>query len=109
MFPKFNYSNAMNRILIFLLGIVFLACESGKNHNIRLFNGQDLSGWHADVPAMDNDPDLESPFFVRDGKLVSMGEPNGHLITDLPVNRVIAECWCMHQHPVRCTACSRNR
>ncbi|MBR9997678.1 MAG: DUF1080 domain-containing protein [Cyclobacteriaceae bacterium] len=73
----------MNRILIFLLGIVFLACEfSGKDQTISLFNGQDLSGWHADVPAMDDDPDAESPFLVRDGNLVSLGEPNGHLITD---------------------------
>jgi hypothetical protein len=73
----------MNRILIFLLGIVILACNpSGKEKTISLFNGEDLTGWHVDVPAMDDDPDLESPFLVRDGMLVSMGEPNGHLITD---------------------------
>jgi len=48
----------------------------------RLFNGRDLSGWHVDVPAMDNNPAVKSPFLVRNGLLVSMGEPNGHLITD---------------------------
>jgi hypothetical protein len=48
----------------------------------NLFNGKDLSGWHVDVPKMDNDPDVKSPFIVRNGMLVSLGTPNGHLITD---------------------------
>jgi hypothetical protein len=47
-----------------------------------LFNGQDLSGWHVDVPAADEGAEVEPSFLVRDGLLVSMGEPRGHLITD---------------------------
>jgi Domain of Unknown Function (DUF1080). len=47
-----------------------------------LFNGKDLSGWHVDVPDMDNNPSVKSPFLVRDNMLVSLGTPNGHLITD---------------------------
>lgn len=47
-----------------------------------LFNGQDLSGWHVDVPELDKNPDGPSPFIVRAGMLVSLGKPNGHLITD---------------------------
>ncbi|WP_345242339.1 DUF1080 domain-containing protein [Nibrella saemangeumensis] len=47
-----------------------------------LFNGKDLSGWHVDVPAMDNNSSVRTPFIVRNGLLVSLGEPNGHLITD---------------------------
>lgn len=47
-----------------------------------LFTGSDLSGWHIDVPAMDKDSTVSSPFIVRDGLLVSLGEPNGHLISD---------------------------
>jgi hypothetical protein len=47
-----------------------------------LFNGKDLSGWSADVPPKDEDPDLPDSFVVRDGVLVSMGEPRGHLISD---------------------------
>jgi hypothetical protein len=47
-----------------------------------LFNGHDLSGWHADVPAMDKDASVKSPFIVRNGLLVSLGTPGGHLITD---------------------------
>ncbi|MFB2119019.1 DUF1080 domain-containing protein [Parapedobacter sp. 2B3] len=54
----------------------------GFSQSVKLFNGTDLTGWHADVPAMDNAADVASPFLVRGGLLVSMGNPNGHLITD---------------------------
>ena len=47
-----------------------------------LFNGKDLSGWTMDVPAHDKKPDIEKPFIVRDGMLVSLGKPFGHLLTD---------------------------
>lgn len=47
-----------------------------------LFNGTDLTGWHVDVPARDSSARLRNPFVVREGMLVSLGEPNGHLITD---------------------------
>lgn len=47
-----------------------------------MFNGKDLTGWHADVPEMDKNKEVKSPFLVRDGLLVSMGTPGGHLITD---------------------------
>ena len=47
-----------------------------------LFNGKDLTGWHADVPALDKDPQGKNPFIVREGMLVSLGKPGGHLITD---------------------------
>lgn len=47
-----------------------------------LFNGRDLTGWHADVPAADREPNLAPSFVVQDGLLVSLGSPEGHLITD---------------------------
>lgn len=47
-----------------------------------LFNGTDLTGWHVDVPAADSNVPLRSPFLVRNGVLVSLGEPRGHLLTD---------------------------
>ena len=47
-----------------------------------LFNGRDLTGWKADVPARDKDPKLPDSFIVRNGLLVSLGEPRGHLLTD---------------------------
>ncbi len=49
---------------------------------VSLFNGKDLSGWHWDVPEMDKDRNARNPFIVRDGMLVSLGKPGGHLITD---------------------------
>jgi Domain of Unknown Function (DUF1080). len=47
-----------------------------------LFNGKDLTGWHMDVPEMDTNKNARAPFIVRDKKLVSLGTPGGHLITD---------------------------
>ena len=38
-----------------------------------LFNGHDLSGWHADVPDADGNPDIAPSFVVRDGMLISQG------------------------------------
>jgi hypothetical protein len=49
---------------------------------VQLFNGKDLTGWHSDVPAADKNPDIKPSFIARDGKLVSLGKPGGHLITD---------------------------
>ena len=49
---------------------------------ISLFNGKDLDGWHVDVPARDTNPNAINPFIIRDGLLVSLGTPQGHLITN---------------------------
>ena len=49
-------------------------------HN--LFNGNDLTGWHIDVPEMDTNALAKSPFAVRNGMLVSLSNPEGHIITD---------------------------
>ncbi len=48
---------------------------------IPLFNGTDLSGWEADVPEKDTHKDARDSFIVRNGMLVSMGKPEGHLLT----------------------------
>ena len=53
-----------------------------KPATLELFNGVDLAGWHADVPAADGDPSLPPSFAAEDGVLVSRGTPPGHLITD---------------------------
>lgn len=66
-------------ILLFLLyQYPFLT----NGQSISLFNGEDLSGWHVDVPEMDENPSAINPFIIRDGMLVSLGTPGGHLITD---------------------------
>ena len=70
-------------IIVSIVAAATLSCAtlSGKK-SVSLFNGSDLTGWHVDVPKMDNDPNVKSPFIVRDGMLVSLGTPNGHLITN---------------------------
>jgi hypothetical protein len=69
-------------ILSFLLGADPPANLLAQEQSRSLFNGKDLTGWHQDVPDLDKNPSLKSPFLVRKGLLVSMGTPNGHLITD---------------------------
>jgi hypothetical protein len=70
-------------IIVSIVATATLSCAtlSGKK-SVSLFNGKDLTGWHVDIPKMDNDPNVKSAFIVRDGMLVSLGTPNGHLITD---------------------------
>jgi len=69
-------------IFFFLILFIATACTNSEPETISLFNGEDLSGWHVDVPEMDNNPEAINPFIVRDGMLVSLGTPGGHLITD---------------------------
>ena len=66
-------------VLGLLLAQVSVADEKGQT---KLFNGKDLTGWHTDVPAADKNPKVSPSFIVRNGLLVSMGKPGGHLITD---------------------------
>ena len=70
-------------IIVSVVLMASLSCNSlSQRQSVNLFNGSDLSGWHIDVPKMDNNPNVKSPFIVRDGLLVSLGNPNGHIITD---------------------------
>jgi hypothetical protein len=72
-----------NRIVVFVAIVTFNAISFSLHaQTFSLFNGKDLSGWHVDVPAMDDNPDEQNPFIVRNGMLVSLGTPGGHLITD---------------------------
>jgi len=70
-----------NLFILTLVTLAVLSCNT-QPQSQSLFNGTDLTGWHVDVPDMDSDPGVQSPFFVRDGMLVSLGTPQGHLITD---------------------------
>lgn len=87
----------------FLLCLLFPAIAVA-GETISLFNGEDLSGWTMDIPARDKaGPEDEATikngvitidthkaewwksipsFIVRDGLLVSLGKPGGHLITE---------------------------
>ena len=70
------------KILTIIALVTFASSIAVSEEAVSLFNGKDLTGWHADVPEMDNKPDVASPFIVRDEMLVSLGTPGGHLITD---------------------------
>jgi hypothetical protein len=73
--------------LCVLICVSFFAMSSAwaAKKPLKLWNGKDLQGWTADVPAKDKAVEtgtaLPESFVVRDGVLVSMGEPRGHLIT----------------------------
>jgi hypothetical protein len=69
-------------LLRIFVSLLALGSVAAGGQTVSLFNGKDLSGWTADVPAADNDASVSPSFIVRDGLLVSMGEPRGHLITD---------------------------
>jgi hypothetical protein len=69
----------MKNIQLILLFSFIFAIESSAQ---SLFNGQDLSGWYMDVPDLEKDSSLRIPFIVRKGMLVSLGTPQGHLITE---------------------------
>lgn len=62
--------------------LAFLAAALLSSPEQALFNGKDLAGWHMDVPALDKDPNGPKPFVIRNGLLVSLASPGGHLITD---------------------------
>jgi hypothetical protein len=66
---------------IFAALITLAGCNQ-QSQPVNLFNGKNLDGWHVDVPEMDSIPGTINPFIVRDGMLVSLGTPQGHLITD---------------------------
>ncbi|MEQ8787504.1 MAG: DUF1080 domain-containing protein [Pirellulaceae bacterium] len=70
--------------LFALLGMLSLssATHAAKPEKASLFNGKDLTGWRVDVPELDENPDKPGPFRVREGLLVSLGQPRGHLITE---------------------------
>ena len=68
-----------NLFLTLFLLFFTLYCEA---QTTDLFNSENLDGWHIDVPQMDNNPDATNPFIVKEGKLVSLSAPEGHIITD---------------------------
>ena len=73
----------MNKLIITIILITtFTLRLFAQQKPTSLFNGKDLSGWHVDVPEMDTNAMAKNPFIIRNGMLVSLGTPNGHLITD---------------------------
>lgn len=88
-----------------LLLLLFFPAMLTAGETVALFNGKDLSGWTMDIPDRDGMTEAGEPefkdgiltidtrkfewwnanppsFLVRDGVLVSLGKPGGHLITE---------------------------
>jgi hypothetical protein len=72
----------MNYSLLIASILFFCAPTSYSLAQISLFDGQSLAGWYMDVPDLQKDSSLRRPFIVRDGLLVSLGTPGGHLISE---------------------------
>lgn len=73
----------MKKLLIAAaLPVIAVNALYAQSNKISLFNGKDLTGWHSDVPEKDTNSSARASFIVRNGLLVSLGTPNGHLITD---------------------------
>jgi len=76
------------RTTLLIVAVALLFQGSPSNQAITptrvsaLFNGRDLSGWTADVPEKDTNPQARDSFIVRNGMLVSLGTPPGHLLTN---------------------------
>lgn len=66
--------------LVLLLAASAAACATPAPP--KLWNGLTLRSWHTDVPEADKNPMIAPSFMVRDGHLLSLGNPQGHLISD---------------------------
>ncbi len=77
----FNKRTALLFCMLAFAAITTANADANKAKPQSLFNGKDLTGWVSDVPLHDTKPDARQPFIVRDGNLVSLGTPRGHLVT----------------------------
>jgi len=57
-----------------------LAGTVGADEEVKLFNGEDLSGWEYFL--VDEDAKMEDVWSVEDGILICQGEPGGYLCTE---------------------------
>lgn len=67
---------------ILIIAILITLSLTTKAQTRSLFNFKNFDGWHIDVPALDNNPNGKNPFIIRNGLLVSLSDPQGHIITD---------------------------
>jgi hypothetical protein len=72
----------MKKYIVLFSAVLLYGASNLKAQTRSLFNFKDLTGWHIDVPAMDTNKAVKSPFIVRNGVFVSLADPQGHIITD---------------------------
>ncbi len=78
-----NKNHNLNQMKSLIAALVFFCILTSANaQTINLFNGENLDGWHLDVPLLDEYPDTIIPFKVENKNLISLGTPRGHLITN---------------------------
>ncbi|RZK43561.1 MAG: DUF1080 domain-containing protein [Pedobacter sp.] len=72
----------MKSFALLITMTLYISWFSANAQKRSLFDGKSLNGWHTDIPAKDKDEKVPDAFIIREGNLVSRGEPRGHLITD---------------------------
>ncbi len=114
--------------LCFLIGIpmletVAVAEPPSDPETTSLFNGKDLTGWHVDVPHLDENPDAEGDIHrarrhARESRPTRRPSDHRREVRELsPRGRIpfrrpspaTAVCWSTHPRRERCTRCSPNR
>lgn len=79
----------MIRLVLIVFAVLFTTSQSTAQ--IQLFDGKTLQGWYMDVPDLEKDSSLRKPFVIRDGLLVSLGTPGGHLISEKSYENYVLE------------------
>lgn len=80
----------MIRLVLIVFAVLFTTSQS-STAQIQLFDGKTLQGWYMDVPDLEKDSSLRKPFVIRDGLLVSLGTPGGHLISEKSYENYVLE------------------
>ena len=81
-FQKIRKPAMKKSIIVTFVSAILFTSLSSFAQSYSLFNGRDLNGWHIDVPERDTNATDINPFIIRNGLLVSLGTPQGHIITD---------------------------
>ncbi len=76
------YTSALVKTALAKKGVNVISWTDLIGDTKDLFNGKDHTGWHIDVPAMDKDPKMATPFIIRNGNMVSLAHTGGHIITN---------------------------
>jgi hypothetical protein len=79
----------LSALVSLIAATALMAAEPDKDGFVPLFNGKDLSGW---VPVNVH----PKTFFVKDGEIVTTGQPIGYMRSDKQYENFILEMEWMH-------------
>src|SRR5215212_4754486 len=81
----------LSLVVALALGSAAIAAEPDKDGFRPLFNGKDLAGWkYVNTP--------EKTFYVKDGEVITTGNPTGFLRTDRQYENFVLEMEWMHEN-----------